>query len=138
MVTHIIIPIHEIVKILESRPVIFVSIVPFFKFAIGLRMIHPRFDMLDFGFFQEGLESTLCISIFILFVGIKLRTSIGKDFADIGQPFILGNGLLQQFYGIFCRGLLKFATGQDKSRAIVKNCTHLRPVDVACMPIKVY
>jgi hypothetical protein len=94
--------------------------------------------MLDLGFFQEGLESTLCISIFILFVGIKLRPSIGKDFADIGQPSILGNGLLQQFYGIFGGGLLKFATGQDTSRAIVENCTHLRPVDVAGMPIKMY
>jgi hypothetical protein len=35
-----IIPIHEIVKILEPKSVTFISVIPFFQFSIGLRMPH--------------------------------------------------------------------------------------------------
>jgi len=43
-----VIPIHEIVKILELKPAKFIGIVPFFHFPIGLRMIDARLDMFDF------------------------------------------------------------------------------------------
>ena len=45
MVTHGIIPIHEIAKILEPEPVFLVSIKPFFDFAICLGMLDPGYDM---------------------------------------------------------------------------------------------
>ena len=43
-----IIPIHEFVKILIPKPVKFISIIPFFQFSIGLRMLDASFDMFDF------------------------------------------------------------------------------------------
>ena len=63
MKSNCIIPIHEIVKILELKPVKFISIVPFFDFSIGLRMINASFDMFDLIFLKKAFKSALCIAI---------------------------------------------------------------------------
>jgi len=59
MESNCIIPIHEIVKIFELKPVKFIGIVPFFNFSIGLRMIYARFNMCDFIFFFSRKFSSL-------------------------------------------------------------------------------
>jgi len=48
MKSNCIISIHEIVKILEPKSVKFISIIPFFQFSIGLRMLDAGFDVFDF------------------------------------------------------------------------------------------
>ena len=55
------VPIHEIVKILEPDSILFVRIIPFLKFAICLRMFYPAFYMLDAGFCEKGLKPALAV-----------------------------------------------------------------------------
>jgi len=47
VVPHCVVPIHEFVKILELKSIFLVRIVPFFDFAIRLRMLDASFDVLD-------------------------------------------------------------------------------------------
>ena len=81
-----IIPIHEIVKIIEPRYVLFVGIIPFFELAIALRMFDTGFDMFDLILFKEILEPAVSRSVFISFVGIELGSMISHHLADTRQP----------------------------------------------------
>ena len=48
MKSYCVILIHEIVKIIEPKPVEFISIVPFFQSSIGLWMLDASFDVFYF------------------------------------------------------------------------------------------
>jgi len=76
--SNFIIPIHRIVKIFELKPVNFISIIPFFNFSIGLRMINARFDMFDFIIHKKVFKFTICIAVLISLIGIELRPTIGE------------------------------------------------------------
>ena len=78
MKSNCIIPIHEIVKILEPKPVTFISVVPFFQFSIGLRMLDASFDVFDFILLKEVLKSAICITVLVSLVGIELGSPIGQ------------------------------------------------------------
>ena len=78
MKSNCIIPIHEIVKILKLKPVKFISVVPFFHFSIGLRMINASFDMFDFILLKKVFKSAIRIAVLISLVGIELGPSIGQ------------------------------------------------------------
>ena len=79
MKSNCIIPIHEIVKILEPKPVKFISIVPFFQFSIGLRMLDASFDVFDFILLKKVFKSAICIAVLVSLVGIELGPSIGQN-----------------------------------------------------------
>ena len=69
MESNCIIIIHEIVKILEPKPVMFISIVPFFQFSIGLWMLDASFDVFDFILLKKVLKSVIRISVHVSLIG---------------------------------------------------------------------
>jgi hypothetical protein len=81
-----IIPIHEIVKSIEPKPVMFVSIVPFFQFSIGLRMLDASFDVFDFILLKKVLKSAIRIAVLVSLVCIELGPSIGQNLSNTCQP----------------------------------------------------
>ena len=81
-----VIPIHEIVKTIEPKPIAFVSIVPFFQFSICLRMLDASFDVLDFILLKKVLKSAISIAVLVSLVGIELGPSIGQNLSNTCQP----------------------------------------------------
>ena len=96
MKSNCIIPIHEIVKIIEPKPVEFISVVPFFEFSIGLRMLDASFDVLDFILLKKVFKSVICISVFISLVGIELSPSIGQNLLNTLQPAKFVHGFFEE------------------------------------------
>ena len=76
MESNCIIPIHEIVKILKPKPAIFVSIVPFFQFSIGLRMLDASFNVFNIILLKKLFKSAIGMAILVSLVGIELCPSI--------------------------------------------------------------
>ena len=82
MKSNCIIPIHEIVKILEPKSVKFISIIPFFQFSIGLRMLDAGLDVFDFILPKKVFKSAISIAIFISIVGIELCPPVGQNLSN--------------------------------------------------------
>src|SRR5512137_1190091 len=98
---------------------------PFFDFAIGLRMLDSGQDMLYMVFRQELTESTLSLTIFILFVGKELRAMIRDYLFDLPNLTIVFKRLSYEFDAVFrsCSGI--FPTRKNESGAVVENHTDL-------------
>ena len=89
MKSNCITPIHEIVKILEPKTVEFISVVPFFEFSIGLRMLDASFDVFDLILFKELFKSAVASPFYSLF-GIELCPPIGQNLLIlVSQPNLL-------------------------------------------------
>ena len=86
MKSNCIIPIQEIVKIIEPKPIMFISVVPFFQFSICLRMLDASFDVFDFILLKKVFKSAICIAIFVPLVSIELSSSIGQNLSNTCQP----------------------------------------------------
>ena len=96
MKSNCIVPIHEIVKILEPKPVKFISVIPFFQFSIGLRMLDSSFDVFNFILFEKIFKSAIGIAVFVSLVGIELCPSIGQNLPNICQPAKSAHGFFEE------------------------------------------
>lgn len=133
-----VIPIHEIVKIIEPTPVLFVGIIPFLELAIALRMFDPGFDMLDLILFKEIFKPAISISIFVSLIGIELSSMIRHRLADARQPAEVVQSFLNEGNAVLSRLRIEFAAGENAPRAIVQNCTHLLAIEFAIVPIQMH
>ena len=133
-----VIPIHEIVKIIEPRPVLFVGIIPFFELAITLRMFDPCFDMLNIIHFKEIFKLAVSNSVFISLVGIELGTMIRHDLIDTCQPAEVVQSFLDERNAVLSRLGIEFAARENTPRTIIKNRTNLLAIEFACVPIQMH
>jgi len=76
MKSNCIISIHEIVKILEPKPINFACIIPFFNFSIGMRMIDARLNVFDLIFFKKIFKPAIFLAFLISLIGKEASSSI--------------------------------------------------------------
>ena len=101
MKSHRIIPIHEIVKIIEPKPVPFVRIVPFFIFAIHLRSLNRGHYVSNFVFLEEILKTAISIAFFVTLIGMELSSMICHNLANRFYPSIIINSFLKKHDAVF-------------------------------------
>ena len=87
--------------------------VPFFDFAIGLRMLNSGQDMFDLILRQELAESAFWISIFIRLVGKELRAMIGYNLSDPSDLAKFFKRLSHKVDAGFSRCSRKFSAGKN-------------------------
>jgi len=128
-----IIPIHEFVKIIKPRSILFVRIIPFFDFAINLRAFNWRQYVNDFILLEEIFKFAVSVTIFVPLVGIELSPMIGHHLANRCQPPEAIQSLLEEFDAVFRCLRIEFAPSKDAPRALPLNllmcqsrCTRLR------------
>ena len=105
-----VVPIHEIVKIIKSKLVLFVSIIPFFNFAIYLRAFNWRQYMIYFIHLEKVFKFALSIVVFVPLIGIELSPMISHHLADRSQPSVLFKSLLEEFDAVFRCFRIEFST----------------------------
>ena len=110
--------------------------VPFFDFAISLRMLDSGQDMLDLIFCQELAESTFRIPIFVRLVGKELRAMIGDNLSDPPDLAKFFKRLSHKVDAGFTRCCRKFSAGKNESRTIIEYYTHLFAIESTGMPIE--
>ncbi len=123
-----VIPIHEIVKIIESRPVSFVGIIPFLERAIALRMLDSSFDMPDLILFKKIFKSAILRPVFCL--AYQHRTGF-RDLSSSDWFPSASRSCQELLEGVRCcsrRLSIEFAACKDTPRTIVEKCTHLLPL----------
>ena len=110
--------------------------VPFFDFAIGLRMFDSGQDMLNLIFHQELVESTLRFPILVCLVGKELCAMIGDYLSDHPNLAIVFKRLSHQVDAGFgsCSG--KFSARKNESGAIIENHADLFAIEPTGMPVK--
>jgi len=133
-----VIPIHEIVKIIEPRPVLFIGIVPFFELAITLRMFDPCFDMLNIIHFKEIFEPAVSQSVFVSLVGIELGSMISHRLTDAREPAKVIQSFFEEQNAVLSRLYIEFAARENTPRTVIKNCTNLLAIEFAGVPIQMH
>ena len=81
-----VVPIHDSVKIIKPRSVLFVSIILFFDFAIDLRAFNWRQYVDYFISLEEIFKYAFSVTIFVPLVGIELSPMVSHHLADRCQP----------------------------------------------------
>ena len=118
MKSNCIIPIHEIVKILEPKPVTFISVIPFFQFSSCLRMLDASFDVFDFILLKEVLKSAIGIAVLVSLVGIELCPPIGQYLPNTCQPAKFAHSFFEELQGVICCFGIKLPAREN---AIIKD-----------------
>jgi hypothetical protein len=110
--------------------------IPFFDFAIGLRMLDSGQNMLDFILCQECRKFTLRFIFFIFLVGEKLRAVICNN---LFNPSNLTIFIKHSFYKVdasFASCCRMFSSRENKSGTIVEDHTDFFAIETASVPVK--
>ena len=133
-----VVPIHEIVKIIESKSVLFVSIIPLFNFAIDLRAFNWRQYVNYFIPLKEIFKFAVSIAIFVPLIGIELSPMVCHHLADRCQPAIILKCLLKESDAVFGCFRIEFSTCKNAPRTIIEDDANLLSITISGVPIQMY